>query len=110
MEAWRLNLPVMDFWPFSAPLTYEDHLRRALLAAVAMRSALDGGGETADTDRLKLPVQIGIYTGLVVFGPITESLSTDRRVIGDTANVAAGLQQLAEPGTILLSEATCVSA
>jgi class 3 adenylate cyclase/tetratricopeptide (TPR) repeat protein len=95
---------------FGAPLTYEDHVRRALLAAVAIRSALDGGGETADTDRLKLPLRIGIHTGPVVFGPISESLSTDRRVIGDTANVAAGLQQLAEPGEILLSEATRVSA
>jgi class 3 adenylate cyclase/tetratricopeptide (TPR) repeat protein len=91
---------------FGAPFTYEDHVRRALLAAVAIRSALDGSGETPDTDRLKLPVRIGIHTGPVVFGPIGESLPMDRRVIGDTANVAAGLQQLAEPGTILLSETT----
>ena len=74
---------------FGAPLTYEDHVRRALLAAVAIRSALDGGGETADPDRLKLPLRIGIHTGPVVFGPISDSLPLDRTVIGDTANVAA---------------------
>ncbi len=94
---------------FGAPLTYEDHVRRALLAAVAIRSALDGGGETADPDRLKLPLPIGIHTGPVVFGPIGDSLPLDRTVIGDAANVAARLQQMAEPGEILLSEATRVS-
>ena len=95
---------------FGAPLTYEDHVRRALLAAVAIRNALGNDGEGTGTGRLNLPVRIGIHTGPVVFGPIGESLPMDRTVIGDTANVAAGLQQLAEPGTILLSEATRVSA
>ena len=91
---------------FGAPLTYEDHVRRALLAAVAIEGALGGDGDGANTDRLNLPVRIGIHTGPVVFGPIGDSLPMDRTVIGDTANVAAGLQQLAEPGTILLSDTT----
>jgi class 3 adenylate cyclase/tetratricopeptide (TPR) repeat protein len=95
---------------FGAPLTYEDHVRRALLAAAAIRCALGNDGEGADTDRLNLPVRIGVHTGPVVFGPIGENLSMDLTVIGDTANVAAGLQQVAEPGTILLSEATRLSA
>ena len=95
---------------FGAPLTYEDHVRRALLAAVAIRNALGNDGEGIGTGRLNLPVRIGIHTGPVVFGPIGKTLPMDRTVIGDTANVAAGLQQLAEPGTILLSEATRVSA
>ena len=91
---------------FGAPLTYEDHVRRALLAAVAIRSALGGGGPAADSGRLNLPVRIGIHTGPVVFGPIGESLPMDSTVIGDAANIAARLQQLAEPGEILLSETT----
>jgi class 3 adenylate cyclase len=95
---------------FGAPLTYEDHVRRALLAAAAVRRALSNDGEEDDTGRLNLPVRIGIHTGPVVFGSIGERLPMDRTVIGDTANVAAGLQQMAEPGTILLSEATRVSA
>jgi class 3 adenylate cyclase/tetratricopeptide (TPR) repeat protein len=95
---------------FGAPLTYEDHVRRALLAAAAIRRALGNDGEGADTDRLNLPVRIGVHTGPVVFGPIGESLPMDRMVIGDTANVAGGLQQRAEPGAILLSETTRVSA
>src|SRR5271166_2483312 len=95
---------------FGAPLTYEDHVRRALLAAVAIRSALGSDGDAADTDRLNLPVRIGIHTGPVVFGPIGDSLPLDRTVIGDAANVAARLQQMAEPREILLSEATRLSA
>jgi class 3 adenylate cyclase/tetratricopeptide (TPR) repeat protein len=95
---------------FGAPLTYEDHVRRALLAAVAIRDALGGGVEGADTDRLNLPVRIGIHTGPVVFGPIGDSLPLDRTVIGDAANVAARLQQMAEPGEILLSETSRLSA
>src|SRR6266404_6819536 len=94
---------------FGAPLTQEDHVQRALLAALAIQRALsrpeaaraaDGG------DRLDLPVLIGIHTGSVVFGPIADGLTMDDTIIGDTANLAARLQQAAEPATILLSEAT----
>src|SRR5215471_21753800 len=91
---------------FGAPLTHEDHVRRALLAAVAIQRALRGEGDAADTDPLDLPVRIGINSGPVVFGPVGGDLAMDPTVIGDTANVAARLQQAAEPGTILLSEAT----
>ena len=95
---------------FGAPVTYEDHVRRALLAAVAIRRALGGDDEAAGTGRLNLPVRIGIHTGPVIFGPLGEGLPMDRTVIGDTANVAARLQQQAEPGAILLSESIRLSA
>ena len=91
---------------FGAPLTHEDHVRRALLAALAIQRALHEGGETTDPERFELTVRIGIHTGPVVFGPVADNLSMDYTVIGDTANVAARLQQAAEPGTILVSEAT----
>ena len=91
---------------FGAPLTQEDHVRRALLAALAIERALHEGGEAADPELFELMVRIGIHTGPVVFGPVADNLAMDYTVIGDTANVAARLQQVAEPGTILLSEAT----
>jgi class 3 adenylate cyclase/tetratricopeptide (TPR) repeat protein len=91
---------------FGAPLTHEDHVRRALLAAVAIQRALCGDGGPADADRRDLPVRIGINTGPVVFGPVGGDLATQPTAIGDTANVAARLQQAAEPRTIVLSEAT----
>jgi class 3 adenylate cyclase/tetratricopeptide (TPR) repeat protein len=90
---------------FGAPLAYEDHVRRCLLAALAIQRAL--GADAAGGRRLDLPVRIGIHTGPVVFGPIGGRLPVDSTAIGDTANVAARLQGAAEPGTILVSEATC---
>ena len=53
---------------------------------------------------------MGIHSGPVIFGSIGARLPMDHTVIGDTANVAARLQQAAEPGTILLSETTWLSA
>jgi class 3 adenylate cyclase/tetratricopeptide (TPR) repeat protein/ribosomal protein L40E len=86
---------------FGAPLAQEDHVQRALLAALAIQRKLGAGA-----DRMHPPVRIGIHTGPVVFGPVGRGLGIDATVIGDTANVGARLQQAAEPGTILLSEAT----
>src|SRR6266849_7165247 len=60
---------------FGAPLTHEDHVRRALLAAVAIQRALRGDGDGADTDPLDLPVRIGINSGPVVFGPVGGDLA-----------------------------------
>ena len=91
---------------FGAPVTHEDHVRRALLAAVAIRRALSCDDPKGALERLNLPVRIGIHSGPVIFGSIGDRLPMDHTVIGDTANVAARLQQAADPGTILLSEAT----
>jgi len=55
---------------------------------------------------MDLPVRMGIHTGPVVFGSVGDKLPMDYTAIGDTANVAARLQQAAEPATILFSEAT----
>jgi class 3 adenylate cyclase/tetratricopeptide (TPR) repeat protein len=87
---------------FGAPVAYEDHVRRCLLAALAIQRALSG----VEGGQLDLRVRMGIHTGPVVFGPIVDTLPMDATAVGDTANIAARLQQAAEPGTILLSEAT----
>src|SRR5262249_34310578 len=50
--------------------------------------------------------RIGLNSGLVVVGSIGDNLRMDYSAIGDTTNLAARLQQLAEPGTILVSEST----
>jgi class 3 adenylate cyclase/tetratricopeptide (TPR) repeat protein len=91
---------------FGAPVTQEDHVQRALLAALAIQRALGGTEDTSGADKLDLPVRIGIHTGPVVFGPVAERFPMDYTAIGDTANVAAGIQQAAKAATILLSGAT----
>ena len=91
---------------FGAPVTQEDHVQRALLAALAIQRALSGTEDSRGADNLELPVRIGIHSGPVVFGPIADRFPMDYTAIGDTANVAARIQQAAEPATILLSEAT----
>jgi class 3 adenylate cyclase len=91
---------------FGAPVTQEDHVQRALLAALAIQRALGGTENSSGADSLELPVRIGIHSGPVVFGPVADRFPMDYTAIGDTANIAARIQQAAEPATILLSEAT----
>jgi class 3 adenylate cyclase len=91
---------------FGAPVAQEDHVQRALLAALAIQRALGGAECEDEAQKLDLPVRLGIHTGPVVFGPLADNLPMDPTAIGDTANLAARLQQAAEPATILLSEAT----
>lgn len=87
---------------FGAPVAQEDHVQRALLAALAIQRALGGSGDEGEGEKLNLPVRMGIHTGPVVFGPLAGNLPRDSTAIGDTANLAARLQQAAEPATILL--------
>ena len=49
---------------------------------------------------------MGLNTGRTLVGSLGAGRSLDYTVVGDTANVAARLQQLAQPGTIVVSEAT----
>jgi class 3 adenylate cyclase/tetratricopeptide (TPR) repeat protein len=91
---------------FGAPVTQEDHVRRALLAAVAIQRALNDHPRGVEIPVMDLRVHMGIHTGSVVFGPVSGNLRMDATAIGDTANVAARLQEAAEPGTILVSDTT----
>lgn len=84
---------------FGAPVAHEDHARRAVLAAWSL-------GRRVQTQSEGVAVRMGLNTGLVVVGSIGDNLRMDYTAIGDTTNLAARLQQLAEPGGILLSETT----
>jgi class 3 adenylate cyclase len=55
---------------------------------------------------LLLQMRIGINTGLVVVGKIGDDLRMDYTAVGDTTNLAARLQQLARPGSVVISDAT----
>jgi class 3 adenylate cyclase/tetratricopeptide (TPR) repeat protein len=90
---------------FGAPIGHEDHAERAVYAAMGIRKALEvlpGAGLSGT----RLTVRQGLNTGTVVVGSIGTDLRMDYTAVGDTTNVAARLQQVAEPGRILISEAT----
>ena len=92
---------------FGAPIAHEDHARRAVLAALALqRSLTDQQAELGAPYGVECAFRLGLNSGLVVVGSIGDNLRMDYSAIGDTTNLAARLQQLAAPGTILISEST----
>ena len=86
---------------FGAPSSLEDHAERALHAAIAMRERM----RELFGDRLEL--RTGVNTGDVVVGAPRAGSSF---VSGDAVNVAARLEQGAEPGAILVGERTVAAA
>src|SRR5262249_32557132 len=54
----------------------------------------------------QIRLRLGINTGLVVVGRIGDDLRMDYTAVGNTTHLAARLQALAEPGTVLMTEAT----
>jgi class 3 adenylate cyclase/ABC-type lipoprotein export system ATPase subunit/tetratricopeptide (TPR) repeat protein len=92
---------------FGAPVAHEDAPQRAVRAALAVREALNRFNEQARGGRgSELQVRVGIHTGPVVVGTVGNDLKMDYTAIGDTTNLASRMQSLAQPGTILISEAT----
>lgn len=92
---------------FGAPIAHEDHGQRAVHAALGIRKALQGyQEELRDRQGMSFQVRQGLNTGLVVVGSIGSDLRMDYTAVGDTTNVAARLQQVADPGRIVISEGT----
>lgn len=93
---------------FGAPIAHEDAPERALRAALAIRAALEefNRQEQSNNHGLQLRARVGIHTGPVVVGTVGNDLKMDYTAIGDTTNLAARLESVATPGTILASEAT----
>src|ERR1700730_14180745 len=92
---------------FGAPIAHEDHARRAVLAALGIRRALAERPMRLDSgEEVALELRMGAHTGFVVVGAIGDNLRMDYTAVGDTTHLAARLQQLADPGAILISDAT----
>jgi class 3 adenylate cyclase/tetratricopeptide (TPR) repeat protein len=86
---------------FGIPVVHEDDALRAVRAAADMRSGLGELNDELERDwGVRIESRIGVNTGEVVAGE-GDSLTT-----GDAVNVAARLEQGADPGTTLLGEAT----
>src|SRR5262245_24323605 len=92
---------------FGAPVALEDHAFRGVQAALAIRETLSGYSEQLKRDHgVELQLRLGLNTGLVVVGRIGDDLRMDYTAVGDTTHLASRVQGLAEPGTILITEAT----
>jgi class 3 adenylate cyclase len=89
---------------FGFPQAFEDAAERAVRAALAILADV---GCITRPDGLAVRARIGIATGLVVVGEIVGTGSAqERTIVGETPNLAARLQALAAPDTILISEST----
>jgi class 3 adenylate cyclase len=92
---------------FGAPLAHGDDPVRAVRAALAAQHAIAELSQRTLAERgFALRARIGIHTGPVVVGTVGNDLKMDYTAIGDTTNLAARLQELAEPGSIWLSDTT----
>jgi tetratricopeptide (TPR) repeat protein len=92
---------------FGVPIAHEDGPRRAVHAAIGIQRAVREYGQALQAERgLALQMRIGINTGPVVVGKIGDDLRMDYTAVGDTTNLAARLQQLARPGSVVISEVT----
>ena len=92
---------------FGAPIAHEDHAIRACYAALAMQAALRRySDEVRRTHGLAVHFRVGLNSGEVVVRGINNDLHMDYSAIGQTVHLAARMEQLATPGSILLTPAT----
>jgi class 3 adenylate cyclase/predicted ATPase len=92
---------------FGYPQSHEDDSERAVRAALGMVQAMALLNQELEQGRgIRLAMRIGIHTGLVVVGAMGGGDRQEQLALGDTPNVAARLQRLASPDTIVISGAT----
>jgi len=91
---------------FGVPLACEDHVLRALHAALAMQRAFaDFATALHQTHGVRLTLRLGVHTGPVVVSAISADGQRASTVPGATLACAAGLQQRSQGGTIMVSAA-----
>ena len=92
---------------FGAPIAHEDHALRACYAALAMQTALrDYADDVRRTHGMALRLRVGLNAGEVVVRAIGNDLHMDYSAVGQTVYLAAHVEQLAAPGSVLLTATT----
>ncbi len=92
---------------FGAPLAHEDHAVRACYAALRMQESLTQyADEVFRSHGVPIQIRVGLNSGDVVVRAIGSDLHMDYTAIGQTTHLAARMEQMATPGTILLAAAT----
>jgi tetratricopeptide (TPR) repeat protein len=92
---------------FGAPIAHEDDPQRAVAAGLEIVEGISAYRERMKADRdLDLNVRVGINTGPVVVGEVGSDLRLEYTAMGDAVNVAARMEQTAEPGTVQITAET----
>jgi len=92
---------------FGYPNVHEDDARRAVLAGLRLIDGMaDAGNELRRRYQIVPSIRVGIHSGTVVVTGLTTGAADAADIVGSAANVAARLQGEAEPGTLVISDAT----
>jgi class 3 adenylate cyclase/tetratricopeptide (TPR) repeat protein len=92
---------------FGAPLAHEDHAVRACYAALRMQEAVARyGAEIQRARGVSVAIRVGINSGQVVVRSIGNDLKMDYSAVGESTHLASRMEQLAQPGTIMISGRT----
>jgi class 3 adenylate cyclase len=92
---------------FGAPVSHEDHAVRACYAALRMQDTVKRYAEGLRRQGGVLPqIRVGLNSGEVVVRSIGSDLHTDYTAVGQTTHLAARLEQVAAPATVLVSAET----
>jgi class 3 adenylate cyclase/predicted ATPase len=92
---------------FGAPVAQEDHALRACYAALRMQEQIARHADEVFLARgLRVQIRVGLNSGEVVVRSIGSDLHTDYTAVGQVTHLAARMEQIAAPGTIMLTPAT----
>jgi len=89
---------------FGAPLSHEDHAVRACYAALRMQESVNRYADgVRRTEGVPIQIRVGLNSGEVVVGAIGNDLKMDYTAIGQTVHLAARMEQMATPGSVLMT-------
>ncbi len=92
---------------FGAPIAHEDDPQRAVLAGLDIVNHISTYRERINQSwGIDINVRVGINTGLVVVGTVGSDLRMEYSAMGDAINLAARMEQTAEPGTVQIAHDT----
>jgi class 3 adenylate cyclase/tetratricopeptide (TPR) repeat protein len=92
---------------FGAPIAHEDHAVRACYAALRMQETVKQyADEVQRSHEVGVTIRVGLNSGEIVVCGIGNDLHLEYTVVGQTANLAARLEQMAKPGSVLTTADT----
>ena len=92
---------------FGAPIAHEDHAVRACYAALRMQETVTRyGDEMQRSHGVPVQIRVGLHSGAVVVRAIDSSLHMDYTAVGQTTHLAARMEQMAKPGSVLTTGET----